>query len=284
MEARHAGRRSTTSRPASAASIASHPRRARRARARAGSHRNRSGAPAARTTCPCSSATPPACARRPAGRPQISFEQMLDDLLDYWRAHSSAAPAKTCNVGVEPSDRLAWRTYGETYRDSPWKSPRSSSISASPKPTTRQIADLVKAGGADALTEAIRRADAARYQEVRCRSALNRVKGMPFEWTLNPVPRLHARLPLLLRAPLPHAVRARRRRRVRVGHLRQDELRRGAAARAAEAVLDAASYVAVGTATDCYQPIEGLLQADARRRSKRSASSATRRASSPRDR
>src|SRR5688500_7459050 len=55
-----------------------------------------------------------------------------------------------------------------------------------PKPTTRQIADLVRDGGADALTEAVRRADAARYQEVRCRSALNPVKGMPFEWTLNP--------------------------------------------------------------------------------------------------
>ena len=55
-----------------------------------------------------------------------------------------------------------------------------------PKPTTRQIADLVKAGGADALTDAIRRADAAKYQEIRCQSALNRVKGMPFEWTLNP--------------------------------------------------------------------------------------------------
>src|ERR687898_193435 len=55
-----------------------------------------------------------------------------------------------------------------------------------PKPTTREIADLVKAGGAGALTEATRRADAARYQEVRCRSALNPVKGMPFRWTLNP--------------------------------------------------------------------------------------------------
>ncbi|HMD36478.1 MAG TPA: radical SAM protein, partial [Vicinamibacterales bacterium] len=29
-------------------------------------------------------------------------------------------------------------------------------------------------------------ADAARYQEVTCRSALNRVEGMPFNWTLNP--------------------------------------------------------------------------------------------------
>ena len=53
-------------------------------------------------------------------------------------------------------------------------------------PTTRQIADLVRAGGVAALTEAERRADEARYQEVDCRSALNRVKGMPFEWTLNP--------------------------------------------------------------------------------------------------
>ena len=37
-----------------------------------------------------------------------------------------------------------------------------------PKPTTRQIADLVReGGGAGALTEAVRRAHAARYQEVR---------------------------------------------------------------------------------------------------------------------
>ena len=54
------------------------------------------------------------------------------------------------------------------------------------KPTTRDVANTVKAGGSDALTEAERRADQARYQEVTCRSALNRVKGMPFDWTLNP--------------------------------------------------------------------------------------------------
>ena len=52
--------------------------------------------------------------------------------------------------------------------------------------TTRDVARVVKQGGAEALTEAQRRADAARYQEVHCRSALNRVKGMPFAWTLNP--------------------------------------------------------------------------------------------------
>ena len=45
------------------------------------------------------------------------------------------------------------------------------------KPTTRDIALTVKAGGAEALTDAERRADEARYQEVTCRSALNRGEG-----------------------------------------------------------------------------------------------------------
>ena len=36
------------------------------------------------------------------------------------------------------------------------------------------------------MDEAQRRADAASYQEITCRSALNPVKGMPFNWTLNP--------------------------------------------------------------------------------------------------
>src|SRR5438128_10136122 len=56
----------------------------------------------------------------------------------------------------------------------------------SPKPTTRDIARTVRDGGSAALTDAERRADQARYQEVTCRSALNRVQGMPFNWTLNP--------------------------------------------------------------------------------------------------
>src|SRR3984957_20584313 len=55
----------------------------------------------------------------------------------------------------------------------------------SPKPTTRDVATLVKEGGTAALTAAERRAD-ARYQDVPCGSALNRVQGMPFDWTLNP--------------------------------------------------------------------------------------------------
>src|ERR1051326_2244052 len=52
--------------------------------------------------------------------------------------------------------------------------------------TSRDVANAVKAGGTEALTDAERRADAARYQEIRCRSAINAVKGMPFNWTLNP--------------------------------------------------------------------------------------------------
>jgi DNA repair photolyase len=52
-------------------------------------------------------------------------------------------------------------------------------------PTTRTIALTVKAGGSAALDQAKLRADAARYQEITCRSALNPVKGMPFNWTLN---------------------------------------------------------------------------------------------------
>ena len=53
-------------------------------------------------------------------------------------------------------------------------------------PTTRSIALQIRERGEAALDDAQRRADAARYQEVTCRSALNAVKGMPFNWTLNP--------------------------------------------------------------------------------------------------
>jgi DNA repair photolyase len=55
-----------------------------------------------------------------------------------------------------------------------------------PPPTTRTIALRVKEAGVHGLPDARERADHARYQEIVCRSALNRVKGMPFEWTLNP--------------------------------------------------------------------------------------------------
>jgi DNA repair photolyase len=127
------------------------------------------------------------------------------------------------------------------------------------KPTTRQIADLVKAGGAEALTEAIRRADAAKYQEVRCRSALNPVKGMPFEWTLNPYRGCTHGC---------HYCYARR---------YQTQFELGSDDEFASIILvktnfvevlrtelDKPSwtreYIALGTATDCYQPIEGYYK------------------------
>ena len=114
----------------------------------------------------------------------------------------------------------------------------------------------MRAGGADALTEAIRRADAARYQEVQCRSALNRVNGMPFEWTLNPYRGCTHGC---------HYCYARR-------YQAQFEL--GAGDEFASIIFVKTNlvevlrrelqkpswtneYVAVGTATDCYQPIEG---------------------------
>lgn len=52
-------------------------------------------------------------------------------------------------------------------------------------PTTRDVARLVRFGGVDAVG-GTRRADEATYREIRCRSALNQVHGMPFKWTLNP--------------------------------------------------------------------------------------------------
>ena len=125
-----------------------------------------------------------------------------------------------------------------------------------PKPTTRQIADLVKAGGADALTEALRRADAARYQEVRCRSALNPVKGMPFDWTLNPyrgcthachycyARRYHTQFELGSDDEFASMIFVK----TNVVEVLRRELLKPSWKN---------EYVAVGTATDCYQPIEG---------------------------
>src|ERR671919_1593139 len=127
-------------------------------------------------------------------------------------------------------------------------------------PTTRDIARTVKAGGSAALTEAERRADQARYQEIACRSALNAVKGMPFDWTLNPYRGCTHGC---------HYCYARR------YHVQQFEL--NADDEFASVILVKRNfvevltrelarpswqgeYVAVGTATDCYQPIEGYYK------------------------
>jgi DNA repair photolyase len=123
-------------------------------------------------------------------------------------------------------------------------------------PTTREIALRVRDGGAAALTDAVRRADAARYQEVNCRSALNRVTGMPFVWTLNPyrgcthgchycyARRYHSQFALDADDEFASMIFVK----TNVVRVLRRELARPAWAR---------EPVAVGTATDCYQPIEG---------------------------
>ena len=124
------------------------------------------------------------------------------------------------------------------------------------KPTTRDIADRVKQGGTAALTEAEHRADEARYQEVSCRSALNRVEGMPFNWTLNPyrgcthgchycfARRYHVQFEMDADDEFASVILVKR-------NFVEVLVRQ----------LDRPSWtrenVAVGTATDPYQPIEG---------------------------
>ena len=122
-------------------------------------------------------------------------------------------------------------------------------------PTTRAIALRIRDEGEAALDQAQRRA-AARYQEVVCRSALNPVKGMPFNWTLNPYrgcthachycfarryqtqfelgPDDHFSSVIFVKVNMPEVLRQ---------ELDKPSWRR--------------EQVAVGTATDPYQPIEG---------------------------
>jgi DNA repair photolyase len=123
-------------------------------------------------------------------------------------------------------------------------------------PTTRDIANTVKAGGTAALTEAERRADQARYQEVTCRSALNRVKGMPFDWTLNPyrgcthgchycyARRYHTQFEMNADDEFAAMILVK----TNFAEVLARQLARPSWR---------GDYIAVGTATDCYQPIEG---------------------------
>jgi DNA repair photolyase len=128
---------------------------------------------------------------------------------------------------------------------------------APPEPTTRDIALQVKEHGpADGLPGAAHLADGATYQEVTCRSALNPVEGMPFNWTLNPyrgcthgchycfARRYHVQFELDSSDAFSSVILVKKN---FVEVLRRE--------------LDKPSwkreYVAVGTATDVYQPIEG---------------------------
>jgi DNA repair photolyase len=124
------------------------------------------------------------------------------------------------------------------------------------KPTTRGIADVVRAGGIAALPDPDRRANHATYQEVMCRSALNRVKDMPFKWTLNPyrgcthachycfARRYHAQFEMGAGDDFASVILVK----VNFPEVLARELARPGWAR---------EQIAIGTATDPYQPIEG---------------------------
>jgi DNA repair photolyase len=124
------------------------------------------------------------------------------------------------------------------------------------KPTARDVAKTVRDGGTAALTEAERRADHARYQEITCRSALNRVAGMPFAWTLNPyrgcthgchycfARRYHSQFEMDAGDDFASVILVKR----NIVEVLARELDRPSWSR---------ELVAFGTATDPYQPIEG---------------------------
>jgi DNA repair photolyase len=125
------------------------------------------------------------------------------------------------------------------------------------KPTTRDIANRVKDVGTDkAMPDAAHLADGATYQEVTCRSALNPVKGMPFDWTLNPyrgcthgchycfARRYHTQFELGVGDEFSSVILVKK----NFVEVLRRELDRPSWKR---------DYVAFGTATDPYQPIEG---------------------------
>ena len=123
-------------------------------------------------------------------------------------------------------------------------------------PTLRDVANAVREAGIDALPQARERADHARYQEVHVRAALARTEGMPFKWALNPYRGCtHACEYCYARKYQPH---------LELGT--GDEfssviLVKTNVVEALRRELARASWaqetIAVGTATDPYQPIEG---------------------------
>jgi len=120
----------------------------------------------------------------------------------------------------------------------------------------RDVAEAVRLAGISGLAEATRRADQARYQEVEVRSALARVSGMPFKWAINPyrgcthaceycyARKYQRHLDLGAGDDFSSLILVKR----NLPQILARELKRRSWDREA---------VAVGTATDPYQPIEG---------------------------
>lgn len=127
------------------------------------------------------------------------------------------------------------------------------------RPTSREAARAIRETGGGALPAGVHRSGGALYQEITCRSALNRVHGMPFRWTLNPyrgcvhgchycfARRYQSQLDLGAGDDFSSVVLVKRN--------FPDVLSRELARR-----TPAGRMVALGTATDPYQPIEGLYR------------------------
>ena len=122
--------------------------------------------------------------------------------------------------------------------------------------TLRDVAQAIKTAGLAGLPDARRRADQASYQEVRARSALAEARGMPFRWTLNPYRGCtHA-------CEYCYARKYQRHLELGTGDefstliFAKTNLPEVLAKELARPAWDRES-VAVGTATDPYQPIEG---------------------------
>ena len=127
---------------------------------------------------------------------------------------------------------------------------------AAEMPTLRDVANAVRDEGIASLPDARRRADDARYQEVHVRSALTRSMGMPFKWALNPyrgcthaceycyARKYQRHLELNASDDFSTLILVKR----NLPELLRRELSRQSWAH---------ETVAVGTATDPYQPIEG---------------------------
>lgn len=123
-------------------------------------------------------------------------------------------------------------------------------------PTLRDVADAVRLAGLDGLPTTDPRADHARYQEVRVRSALTSSKGMHFRWALNPyrgcthaceycyARKYQRHLELGAGDEFSSVIFVK----TNLSEVLRRELGR---------VTWARDLVAVGTATDPYQPIEG---------------------------
>ena len=98
------------------------------------------------------------------------------------------------------------------------------------------------------------------YRIEPCKSALTQVRGMPFKWSLNPYMGCVAPVHVLLRPPLRAARRPPVGRSLRPVDPRQAERRRGAPRASSRGRRGGASEVALGTATDPYQPAEGRFR------------------------